>query len=148
MRIRAAASVLFVLVLGWTSSLAAQTPTALEKIVADWEASFNAGELEKVAALYTADAKRAPPEADLIEGQEAILAGLGMFAEFQVKITAAGGMLGDDFGSTWGSFEIWEGDQMVDKGRWMNVVKRTDAGWKIHRDIWNSSVAPEAEGCM
>jgi hypothetical protein len=37
---------------------------------------------------------------------------------------------------------------MIDEGRWMNVVKRTDAGWKIYRDIWNSSVAPEEEGCM
>ena len=148
MRIRAVAAVLFVLGLGWTNSLVAQAPTALEKVVADWEASFNAGELEKVAGLYTADAKRAPPEADLIEGQDAILAGLQMFADYKIKITAGGGMLGDDFGSSWGNFEIWQGDEMVDEGRWMNVVKQTDSGWKIYRDIWNSSVAPEAEGCM
>jgi hypothetical protein len=29
----------------------------------------------------------------------------------------------------------------------MNAVKMTEGGWKIHRDIWNSSI-PEEEGSM
>ncbi len=148
MRIRAAVSLLFGLTLAWTTSLAAQTPEPLEKIAEDWEAAFNAGEIMKVVGLYTTDARRAPPEADLIRGHDAIMANLELLAGSQVKVAAAGGMLGDEAGVTWGTFEIWQGGQLVDEGRWMNAVKMTEGGWKIHRDIWNSSIPEEEAGCM
>lgn len=150
MRIRAAASLLFGLTLAWTTSLTAQTPEPLEKLLEDWEAAFNAGEYAKVAALYTADARRAPPDSpELISGHDEIMAGMAPFAGMKIKLTPAGGVLGEKHGSTWGNFEIWQGDQMIDKGRWMNVAKMTDGGWKIHRDIWNSSIPEEEAGsCM
>jgi ketosteroid isomerase-like protein len=146
MRIRAAAALLFGLTLAWTTSLAAQTPEPLDQLLEDWQAAFNAGEFAKVAALYTSDARRAPPDSpELISGQDEILAAMAPFAGITIKLTSAGGMLGEEYGST------WEGDQMVNKGRWMNAVKMTDGGWKIHRDIWNSSIPEEEEeegGCM
>jgi ketosteroid isomerase-like protein len=144
MRIRAAAALLFGLTLAWTTSLAAQTPEPLDQLLEDWQAAFNAGEFAKVAALYTSDARRAPPDSpELISGQDEILAAMAPFAGITIKLTSAGGMLGEEYGSTWGNFELWEGDQMVNKGRWMNAVKMTDGGWKIHRDIWNSSIPEE-----
>ena len=151
MRIRAAAALLFGLTLAWTTSLTAQAPKPLEKLLVDWEAAFNAGEYAKVAALYTPDARRAPPDSpELISGHGEILAGMESFAGLTAKLTTAGGMLGEEHGSTWGTWEIWEGAQMVDKGRWMNAVTMTEGGWKIHRDIWNSSIPDEEEegGCM
>lgn len=148
MRIRAAAALLFGLTLAWTTPLAAQTPEPLDQLLEEWQSAFNAGEFAKVAALYTPDARRAPPDSpELISGQDEILAGLAPFAGITIKLTSAGGMLGEKHGTTWGNFELWEGDQMINKGRWMNAVKMTEGGWKIHRDIWNSSMAEE-EGCM
>jgi len=149
MRIRAAAALLIGLTLAWTTSLTAQAPKPLEKLLVDWEAAYNAGEYAKVAALYTSDARRAPPDSpELISGHDEILAALESSAGITVKLTSAGGMMGEKHGSTWGNWEIWEGDQMVDKGRWMNAVTMTGGGWKIHRDIWNSSIAEEEGGCM
>ena len=144
MRIRAAAS-LFLLALACTSSLHAQAPAPMEKLIKDWEAAFNAGDYAKVAALYTADARRAPPGADLIQGQAQIEAEMAPYAGIMIKLSAAGGMLSGESGVSWGSFELWQEDQMVEKGRWMNAVKMTEGGWKIYRDIWNSSL-PEETG--
>jgi len=149
MRIRAAAALLIGLTLAWTTSLTAQAPKPLEKLLEDWEAAYNAGEYAKVAALYTPDARRAPPDSpELISGHDEILAAMESLGGVTVKLTSAGGMLGEKHGSTWGNWEIWEGDQMVDKGRWMNAVTMTEGGWKIHRDIWNSSIPEEEGGCM
>ncbi|MEJ2311347.1 MAG: DUF4440 domain-containing protein [Gemmatimonadales bacterium] len=149
MRIRTAAALLFGLALAWTTSLPAQTPQPLEHLLQEWQAAFNAGEYAKVAALYTPDARRAPPDSpELISGHDEILAGMEPLAGVTIKLTSAGGMLGEKHGTTWGSFELWEGDEMVNKGRWMNAVKMTDDGWKIYRDIWNSSIPEEEEGCM
>lgn len=42
MRIRIAPALLFGLTLGWATSLTAQTPQPLDKLLEDWEAAFNA----------------------------------------------------------------------------------------------------------
>lgn len=89
MRIRAAASVLFSLLLAWTTSLGAQTPEPLAQLVADWETAFNAGDVDGVVALYTSDAIRAPPEEELISGPDEIKAGLEASAGLTIKLTTA-----------------------------------------------------------
>ncbi len=150
MRMRAAASVLFSLLLAWTTSLGAQTPEPLAQLVADWEAAFNAGDLDGVVALYTSDAIRAPPKEQLLSGPDEIKAGLEGFAGVTIKLTTAGGLLGDEVGSTWGNYELSGmagGESIAEKGRWMNAVMKTADGWKIHRDMWHE-FEPAEEGCM
>ena len=150
MRIRAATSVLFGLLLAWTTSLGAQTPEPLAQLLADWEAAFNAGDVDAVVALYTSDAIRAPPEEELISGPDEIKAGLEASAGLTIKLTTAGGLLGDEVGSTWGNYELSgtiEGESIAEKGRWMNAVMKSADGWKIYRDMWQPS-EPAEEGCM
>ena len=150
MRTRAAASVLFGLLLAWTTSLGAQTPEPLAQLVADWEAAFNAGDLDDVVALYTSDAIRAPPQEELISGPDEIKAGLEESAGLTIKLTTAGGLLGDEVGSTWGYYELSGtvgGESIEEKGRWMNAVMKTSDGWKIYRDMWHES-EPAEGGCM
>lgn len=36
------------------------------------------------------------------------------------------------------------GGQRVDHGKYVVIWKRQAGEWKLHRDIWNSSVAPSA----
>jgi hypothetical protein len=31
---------------------------------------------------------------------------------------------------------------ILDRGKFLEVLKQTDKGWKIHRDIFNSDLAP------
>ncbi len=147
MRIRRAAAALFGLTLAWTAALGAQTPAELDALAEQWEAAFDAGDMVSIVTLYTVDAERAPPGADLLVGPDAILADLGTYADLEIDITATGGMLGDEVGVTWGDYLILDEGAMVDEGRWMNAVMLTEDGWRIRRDIWNSTVPPP-EGCM
>ena len=122
--------------------LSAQAPEPLADLIADWEAAFNSGNAAAVAALYTEDAIRIPPDLDFIRGPEEITAGVAGFAGFTISLRSYGGLLEGDVGTSWGSYELSgtvEGQAVTERGRWMNAVKKTADGWKILRDIWNRS---------
>lgn len=108
-------------------------------------AAMNAGDAAGVAAMYTDDAVLYPPGSEPIGGPEAIAAFFqetldsGVERAILETVEAMGiddmaveigevTLLGADGGA------IYDGSYMV---RW----KRTDAGWKLHRDIWNSDLA-------
>jgi uncharacterized protein (TIGR02246 family) len=128
-----------------TANLSAQeAPGPLAELVEAWEAAFNAGDAAAVAALYTEDPVRIPPEEAIIRGREEIQANIEAFAGASIEITAYGGLLGEDVASTWGVYELSGtvgGEAISQRGRWMNAVKKTEDGWRIHRDIWH--LAPE-----
>ena len=122
--------------------LNAQAPEPLADLVAEWEAAFNAGDAEAVAAIYTEDAIRIPPEEDFVRGREEIAVNVEELAGLTISLGTYGGLLGDEVATTWGSYELSgtvEGQAVTERGRWMNAVKKTEDGWKIHRDIWNRS---------
>jgi len=120
---------------------AGQVPGPLADQIKAWDAAFDAGNGAGVAALYTEDAVRLPPEGPEIKGRAAIAADVGNYAGFTIDLHAQGGLIDGDVGTAWGTFSLIgtdsQGDEMVVGGRWMNVVKKTDDGWKIYRDIWN-----------
>ena len=122
--------------------LSAQAPEPLADLLDEWSAAFNAGDGAGVAALYTEDAIRIPPDEDFIRGREEIAAGTMAFEGFTIVLRTYGGLIDGDVGTSWGSYElsgIAEGEAVTQRGRWMNAVKKTGDGWKIHRDIWNLS---------
>jgi uncharacterized protein (TIGR02246 family) len=147
MKIRFVPAVLFGLLFAWTSSLSAQTPEAVTKMIADWEKAFNAGEAATIASFYTEDAVRVPPGMPMIHGHDEIMADVESYAGMSIKLTATGGMLGEEIGTSWGAYELSgtiEGEAVSQKGEWMNALKKTEEGWMIYRDTWNIA-APEDE---
>lgn len=119
---------------------AQQAPQPLQDLIDRWEAAFNAGNYEALARLYTTDAIRMPPGEDLIQGQEAIVQRNRDFAGFQIELEAYSGIIGEANGSTWGTYKLTgmaDGMPVTIEGRWMNAVKKTTEGWRIHRDIWH-----------
>lgn len=115
---------------------------ALKDQIEQWEKRFNAGDAAGVAALYTEDAQILPPGSDIVEGRTAI-------QEFWQM--AIDGSAGEDSLETLELHEL--GDVAVeigtyseeggDNGKYMVVWKKTDDGWLIHRDLWNSSAGDE-----
>ena len=55
----------------------------------------------------------------------------------------------DDLGDTAneaGNLEIRGADgQVLDQAKYVVIWKKEGGSWKLHRDIWNSSVTPAAE---
>ena len=131
----------------WSTPVQAQVPQPLEDVITEWQATFNEGDAEGIAVMYTEDAVRMPPEEELQRGREAIAADVGNYAGISIRLKAMGGLLEGDVAASWGMYELTgtgeDGEVTVVSGRWMNALKMTDDGWKIHRDIWH--VGPEGD---
>ncbi len=119
---------------------AQETPAPLAELLEQWEMAFNAGDYAALAALYTEDGRRMSPTEGIITGREEIAASAAQFAGFTIQLGAYSGLLDKKIGSTWGMYQLSgmvDGEAVEIEGRWMNAVKMTAEGWKIHRDIWH-----------
>ena len=114
-----------------------------------WIGAFNDGDAAAIAAMMTEDGMLLPPNSPPIEGREAI--------EGYWAAAIAGGLSGSleeiessvsgDLGYKVGTYELSGADgEVVDHGKWIEVWKKIDGEWLMHRDIYNSSVPlPEME---
>jgi uncharacterized protein (TIGR02246 family) len=107
-------------------------------------AAFNGGNAAGVAALYTEDGQLLPPNADVMAGKEAIQAfwqgamDMGI-ASAQLEIVEVDGH-GDTAVEVSRYTLCGAGGQVLDQGKYIVVWKRENGQWKLHRDIFNSSV--------
>ena len=99
-----------------------------------------------VASFYTVDAILLPPDQEAISGRAAI-------EEFFARTNPAGGpafelatvetaVFGDH---AWrqGSFRVnGPGDDAPMSGKFVELWKKVDGAWLIHRDIWNANAPP------
>lgn len=122
-----------------------EVTAAIEAASDAFAEAFNAGDAEAVAAMYTEDAVILPPGKEAIEGRAAIQTDLeadfanmeGMVMTFETtEVQAAHGHALEVGGYT---LEGADGSHL-DHGKFIAVWKNTDDGWKMTRDIWNSSM--------
>jgi len=119
---------------------------AVEKLNLEFGEGFRRGDAAAVAALYTDDAVLLPPNSEIIRGRQgiekfwrkAIQNGLKDVIMTTVELSVSGDtihVIGDY------TAKISErGHELAEeKGKYLIIGKRTAAGWKAHRDIWNSS---------
>ena len=107
-------------------------------------AAFRRGDAAGLAALYTENGQLLPPNSDFITGKPAIqqfwqgVMDMGIKAALleTVELEAHG-----DTAIDVGRYTMQgEGDKILDKGKYLVVWKQEDGQWKLHRDIWNSSM--------
>lgn len=121
----------------------------IEESNAAFEAAIAAGDVDAVVSLYTDDALLMAPNAPAAEGLEAIraafealLEGVGSLALTTREVEAYG-----DTASEVGSYVLEGHDgSHLDHGKYLVIWKRTADGWKLHRDIFNSDMAPPGGG--
>lgn len=109
-------------------------------------AAFAAGDAAGIAALYTTGGQVAPPNSDVVAGTEGIRgfwqAVLDMGLD-SVKLET--GEL-DEHGDTaieQGRYQLADAEgNVADHGKYLVIWKRDGGDWKLHRDIWNTSVSP------
>ncbi len=122
--------------------VSAEIRAANERFVA----ANNAGDAAAVAAMYTDDAILYPPNGEPLAGgpeeiatffQGAFDAGIERVILETIEAVGMG-----DAAVEVGRLTLLSADgATIDRGSYMVLWKKTDAGWKLHRDIWNSDLA-------
>ena len=126
---------------------------AIKAVSKQWVDAFNRGDAAAIAAIYTEDAKRFPPNSPMIVGRESIQAwiqvgldaGIGNLQATMIELSINGDMA-YEIGEYTLTIEPEEGEATGDSGNYVEIWKRVNGSWKISTDIFNISVPiPTAE---
>ena len=123
----------------------ASTPkAAIEAANAKFSADFAKGDAAAVASHYSTTAWAFPPNGEITKGREAIgklWKGAMDSGIKEVKLTTLEVEAHGDTAHEVGTYALTgEGGKTVDTGKYVVVWKRQGGQWKLHRDIWNTSM--------
>jgi uncharacterized protein (TIGR02246 family) len=113
------------------------------KVGEAWLKAYNAGDAAGVAALYTTDAKLMVPGAEPGSGPKAIqkLIAADIALGGKLALTTEDVVGSGDYAQETGGWVATSPDgKHLDHGPYLTLYKKADGGWKIYRDIWNSSM--------
>jgi uncharacterized protein (TIGR02246 family) len=124
---------------------------AIQQANANFMAVFGSGDAAGLAALYTEDGQLLPANSDSVAGREAIQGFWQAVFDSGVK-----GAILETFevtnlrgsASEVGQYTLSDIDgNAVDRGKYIVLWEKEDGEWKLHRDIWTTSLpapVPEA----
>jgi len=135
------------------TAFAADAPTdpkeAFNAGTAEWAAAYNAGEPDRIIALYSEDAIVMPPDAPSVTGDAA----LRSFLADDIATTKKAGLTlvindddeadtSGDLGWHRGTFKVVNaGGASMGTGKFLEIWQRQQGKWRITRDIWNNDAA-------
>ena len=136
-------------VTAFAADAASDPKAAFNAGTAEWAAAYNAGEPDRIVALYSEDAIVMPPDAPSVTGDAA----LRSFLADDIATTKKAGLTlvinGDDEADTsgdlgWhrGTFKVVNaGGGSMGTGKFLEIWQRQQGKWRITRDIWNNDAA-------
>ena len=123
---------------------------AIRASTAAWVTAYNAGDADKIVALYADDAILMPPDAPAATGHEAMkkyltadmAASKAAGVSFVLDADASG--VSGDLAWHSGTFHVADASgASVATGKYAEVWHKADGKWLMIRDVWNSD-APAA----
>ena len=131
--------------LSTATSISAEIRRSNEKM----EANFERGDAAAMANLYTPAGVLMPTGAELIQGTAGIQTfwqGAMEMGLKQLKLKTREVEELTDTAIELGNYILFgPNGQQVDQGKYLVVWKEQHGHWKLHQDIWNSSVAAPAQ---
>jgi ketosteroid isomerase-like protein len=113
-----------------------------------WIAAYNAGDADRIIAMYTEDAIVQPPDHPAIQGHAALrdflVAQMAASQEAGLRFTVAHTGSGSSGNLGWhsGTFAVMaDGGDTVGTGKFLEVWERRDGKWLMVRDAWNNDAA-------
>ena len=123
----------------------ASEEAALKAVTAAWLDAYNAGDVEKIVAMYAEDAVLMPPHAPVATGHAAIRAFLtadtagAKSAGVKLVPGAATARAAGDTGWESGSYTIADASgATVESGSYLSVSRKVNGKWLYVRDTYNS----------
>jgi len=127
----------------------AQTPdvrAAIEAVNKQFSAAVTRGDAAAIAGLYSATAEVLPPGGDVVKGRAAIQKVMQGFIDAGAKELPLATAEVEAHGDTAWEVGTWtmkgKDGALLDHGKSVVIWKKEAGGWKLYRDIWNSSQAP------
>jgi uncharacterized protein (TIGR02246 family) len=119
-------------------------PEAFPQDVADaWVERYELHDAAGIAALYTEDAQLLPPDAEIVSGRAAIqefYARENPPGSAGIEIATVETLVFGDHAYRQGSFRLkGPGDRAVTAGKFIELWKKADGQWRIHREIWSAN---------
>ena len=146
---------LFAMVLVFAGSCArppgsdpAAARAGIESANREFSKGVAAHDAKTLALLYTEDAKLLPPNGPPVLGRDAIETFWGGFLELPIASLALEtiDVHGDgDVVTEEGRYTLLDAQGgTVEAGKTLVVWRKTDAGWRLHRDMWSSDAPATA----
>ena len=109
------------------------------------ESTFEQGNTAGLADLYTNETVFLPPGFDRMQGKRAVQKfwqGARDMGLQQLKLHTVDLEQYEEVAVETGTYKLYTvGEQEVDHGKYLVVWKKENNRWKLHKDIWNSSVS-------
>ena len=124
-------------------------PEPFPQEVADaWVGHYTANDAAGIAALYTEDAQLLPPDLEIVSGRAAIrefFARTNPPGSAAIEIATVETHVFGDYAHRQGSFLLKGPDGgTVRAGKFLELWKKVDGQWLIHRDMWSANAPAPA----
>ena len=129
------------------------TSTGIQGAIAaadeNFMATFNRGDAAGLADLYTENGQLLPTGSDFVTGKVAIQTFWQGAMDMGIKTARLETVEAEGYGDT--AIEIGkytlsgEAGNIMDRGKYVVIWKQEGGQWKLHRDIWNSSLTPQGD---
>ena len=111
--------------------------------------TFNGGDAAGLADLYTENGQLLPPGSDLVTGAAAIQTFWQGAMDMGIKTASLKTVETEGHGDTVieiGKYTLsGETGNIMDRGKYLVIWKQVGGQWKLHRDIWNSSLSTQGD---
>lgn len=122
------------------------TRAGIEATNKQFSAAVAKGDAGAIADLYTMDAMVLAPNADIAKGREAIKAQFQGLIDAGIRSLTLTTIEVESLGQTATEVALYElkapDGTVIDKGKSVVIWKKVKGAWKLHRDIFNSSLPP------
>lgn len=120
------------------------TISSLDK---NFESTFARGDAADIADFYTENGILLPAGSDFVRGKQDIKEYWQMAIDMgikNIKLEIMEVEQHDDTAIEMSKYTLSSADdQVIDQGKGIVIWKYENSAWKLHRDIWNSSIAQQ-----
>lgn len=117
--------------------------TAIDQANGNLAGALGRGDAAGMAACYTTEGELLPPGSDRVAGHDGIEAFWSAVMDMGIASARLETVELEDRGDTAievGRYALGTADgEVADEGKYLVVWKNENGGWKLHRDIWNTS---------